>query len=146
MAPSAGFGTFVTIESNPQITDLPAAVTKELRHPPPSAQELHDLTPENDFSTLSQPHKPSRSQTPVTPSELEESRPPTPRNEEIVQALQTLSSPPINKWRFGSCCLSNFANGLNDSAPGALIPYMEKSYSIGYATYGIFRKRLLVVE
>ena len=25
------------------------------------------------------------------------------------------------------------ANGLNDSAPGALIPYVEKWYGIGYA-------------
>jgi len=27
----------------------------------------------------------------------------------------------------------NFASGLNDSAPGALIPYIEKEYHIGYA-------------
>lgn len=27
----------------------------------------------------------------------------------------------------------NLQNGLNDSAPGALIPYMEKQYNIGYA-------------
>lgn len=27
----------------------------------------------------------------------------------------------------------NFGNGLNDAAPGALIPYMEKDYKIGYA-------------
>ena len=36
------------------------------------------------------------------------------------------------KWRVLSNCLMGFGNGLNDSAPGALIPYMEKDYSIGY--------------
>lgn len=29
--------------------------------------------------------------------------------------------------------MMNFASGLNDSAPGALIPYIEKEYHIGYA-------------
>lgn len=29
--------------------------------------------------------------------------------------------------------MMGFGNGFNDSAPGALIPYMEKHYSIGYA-------------
>lgn len=37
------------------------------------------------------------------------------------------------KWRVLSNCLMGFGNGFNDSAPGALIPYMEKHYSIGYA-------------
>lgn len=31
----------------------------------------------------------------------------------------------------------NLAGGLNDSAPGALIPYIEKHYSIGYATVSL---------
>jgi hypothetical protein len=37
-----------------------------------------------------------------------------------------------------SVCLVNFGNGLSDSAPGALIPYMERfvisSHSIGFLT------------
>ncbi|KAL8947842.1 MAG: hypothetical protein Q9222_005913 [Ikaeria aurantiellina] len=39
----------------------------------------------------------------------------------------------MNKYRLLSACLMCFGNGLNDSAPGALIPYMEKTYTIGYA-------------
>lgn len=52
-------------------------------------------------------------------------------------ALQTLSNPPMNRWRFLSACLMCFANGLNDSAPGALIPYLEKGYEIGYAVVSL---------
>jgi fucose permease len=33
--------------------------------------------------------------------------------------------------------LINFGNGMNDSAPGALIPYIEKHYSIGYAVVSL---------
>ncbi|KAE8318361.1 MFS general substrate transporter [Aspergillus transmontanensis] len=36
-------------------------------------------------------------------------------------------------WQLVSACLMNFGNGMNDSAPGALIPYLEKDYNIGYA-------------
>ncbi|KAL4898856.1 hypothetical protein BDW74DRAFT_189895 [Aspergillus multicolor] len=37
------------------------------------------------------------------------------------------------KWRLLSACLMNFGNGMNDSAPGALLPYIEVDYEIGYA-------------
>lgn len=39
----------------------------------------------------------------------------------------------MNKFRHLSACLEYFGNGLNDSAPGALIPYIESAYNIGYA-------------
>lgn len=39
----------------------------------------------------------------------------------------------MNKWRVLAACLVYFGNGMNDSAPGALIPYMESGYHIGYA-------------
>lgn len=42
-----------------------------------------------------------------------------------VEALQSLWDPWMNRFRMASACLNNFCNGLNDSAPGALIPYME---------------------
>jgi hypothetical protein len=43
-----------------------------------------------------------------------------------VEALQSVWNPYMNRFRLLSACLMNFANGMNDSAPGALIPYMEK--------------------
>ncbi|KAL0932318.1 MFS efflux transporter [Colletotrichum truncatum] len=39
----------------------------------------------------------------------------------------------MNRWRFLAACLMNMGNGINDGAPGAIIPYMEKYYNIGYA-------------
>ncbi|KAJ5921143.1 MFS efflux transporter [Penicillium verhagenii] len=49
----------------------------------------------------------------------------------------SLSNPPRNKWRFLSACMMFLANGLGDSAPGALIPYMEEDYHIGYSTVSL---------
>ncbi|KAI4206864.1 MAG: hypothetical protein LQ348_000799 [Seirophora lacunosa] len=151
---SSTLGAFLTFQSNPQITDPPRAVTKHAQpqHPPPSAQELDDLSPghaqphHHDHQTPSaEPTAPNGggAQTPVTPNDLESSRPASPRNgargggEEAVEARQTLSNPPMNRWRFLSACLMCFANGLNDSAPGALIPYLEKGYEIGYAVVSL---------
>lgn len=135
MAYSAALGAFVTVESSPHITDPPAAVRKhtQIRHLPPNVVELDALTLGHGHNTPSQPPTLAGAQTPFTPNELEMSRPSSPGNGEAVEIMQTLSNPRMNKWRFCSCCLMCFANGLNDSAPGALIPYMEKTYSIGYA-------------
>ena len=47
--------------------------------------------------------------------------------------VPTWKDPPRNKWRFLSCCLVYTIAGLGDSAIGALIPYMETHYNIGYA-------------
>ena len=67
-------------------------------------------------------------QTPKTPNDLERSRPATPtsHDREGVHTMQSFSNPPMNKFRMTSTSLLNFANGLSDSAPGALIPYIEK--------------------
>lgn len=70
---------------------------------------------------------PSRGQSPArTPnagSDVEMSRPSSPTPFEV---LQSISDPHMNRYRMAASCLMNFGNGLNDSAPGALIPYMEK--------------------
>lgn len=43
----------------------------------------------------------------------------------------------MNKWRVLAASAVYFGNGLSDSAPGALIPYMETHYNIGYAVVSI---------
>ncbi|KAK3344719.1 major facilitator superfamily domain-containing protein [Neurospora tetraspora] len=74
--------------------------------------------------------------------ELEDqSRPGTPKdslnddsaNSDSVEAMQSIMEPYMNRWRLLAMCLICFSNGMSDSAPGALIPAMEKYYSIGYA-------------
>jgi hypothetical protein len=52
---------------------------------------------------------------PMTPNELEMSRPPTPKQDEAVGMMQSWNSPPINRWRLLSCCFMYFVNGINDS-------------------------------
>ncbi|KAI8961698.1 MFS general substrate transporter [Daldinia sp. FL1419] len=56
---------------------------------------------------------------------------------DAFEALPTLNDPPMNKFRLAACCCSNFIGGLTDSAPGALIPYMESHYNIGYAVVAL---------
>lgn len=41
------------------------------------------------------------------------------------------------KWQLVSACLMSLGGGMNDSAPGALLPYIEKDYNIGYATVSL---------
>ena len=133
MVSQGGFGTLIDIDS--RITDPPAALKKDSHALPdlPTAYELDELnrTPRDNGPPL--PLTPSGGQTPRSLHELEMSRPPTPEYHDAAEVVQTWTNPPINKWRLLSACLMNFGNGLNDAAPGALIPYMEKDYKIGYA-------------
>lgn len=73
----------------------------------------------------------------TTPVDLENSRPssPTQNRAHEVSAIPsaTVKYPPMNRWRIPVLCLAFFIQGLNDSAPGALLPYMEQYYHIKYA-------------
>lgn len=101
--------------------DFDGAITPNASHTPYDAR-----TP-----SLTQ-HQESR-----TPNELEQSRPPTPKRDTATVMIPSFSYPSMNKWRVLSVCLEYFGNGLNDSAPGALIPYIESWYDIGYAVVSI---------
>ncbi|KAF2808230.1 MFS general substrate transporter [Mytilinidion resinicola] len=112
--------------------------------PAPTAVELDDFNWGNRYNgprsgtqtPFGEPGEPSTPMSPITPkspNELEMSRPPSPKRDEAASLVQTFWNPPMNKWRVLSCCLTYFGNGMNDSAPGALIPYMETDYRIGYA-------------
>ena len=51
----------------------------------------------------------------------------------IVHQLPSVKQPYMNRWRVAACCIAFFIQGVNDSAPGALLPYMERYYNIRYA-------------
>ncbi|KAI1304840.1 major facilitator superfamily transporter [Xylaria venustula] len=53
------------------------------------------------------------------------------------EVLPGLTDPPMNKYRFAGGCALIFLTGLVDSANGALLPYMEKHYNIGYAVVSL---------
>ncbi|EPE29802.1 MFS general substrate transporter [Glarea lozoyensis ATCC 20868] len=57
-----------------------------------------------------------------------------PPRDSVFDQKQTLWKPYMNRFRVIGCCLTGFANGMNDSAPGALISSIETHYGIGYGT------------
>ncbi|KAF5647295.1 tetracycline resistance [Fusarium sp. NRRL 52700] len=70
--------------------------------------------------------------------DLEMSQPDRPdSNTETVGVAPTIWNPFMNRFRLLSTCLSQINNALSDGATGALIPYMEKYYGIGYATVSL---------
>lgn len=129
-------GVFINFDKQ-VIPDLPGAVHKT-SEPAPLPHELDDLSWGSRYNGTG----PSGITKPISGTETlmqsyelkrERSRPASPGRDEAANLVQSWSSPPMNKWRVLSACLVYFANGLNDSAPGPLIPYMEPHYHIGYA-------------
>ncbi|QKX58540.1 uncharacterized protein TRUGW13939_05665 [Talaromyces rugulosus] len=102
----------------------------------PSEYELHQLH-RSKSPRVGEVQEPSRASQPQPDLEGSPSAPRSPNVEHFEPAtaelVPSLSNPPRNRWRFASACLMFLANGMNDSAPGALIPYMETDYNIGYA-------------
>lgn len=152
MAPTP-FGVFIDIESQPEqlgkpISEPSAVVQKSPATP--TAIELDALTWGSRYNgpdakhagQYSCPQTPGTGpQTPYTesqtPNPLLASRPPTPQADETAELVQSFFHPYMNRYRVLSACVIYLANGMADSAPGALIPYMEKDYHIGYATVSL---------
>ncbi|OAA69549.1 Major facilitator superfamily domain, general substrate transporter [Cordyceps fumosorosea ARSEF 2679] len=63
------------------------------------------------------------------------SRPGTPDDPpaDAAVVVPTVWEPYMNRFRLLLTCATALAEGMSDSAAGALIPYMEKYYDIGYA-------------
>ncbi|KAK7429901.1 hypothetical protein QQZ08_003523 [Neonectria magnoliae] len=72
-------------------------------------------------------------------TDLEMSRPTSPVSsaDDVVEVVPTVWEPYMNRFRLLSSCLTTIGFALNDSAAGALIPYMEKYYNIGYAVVSL---------
>jgi fucose permease len=97
--------------------------------PTPSAVELDEL---HWGRALTGPHSPLPASGPVTPAGNER---PLLFQEDFLENNNVSQgwSHKANKWRVLSCCLMLFGNGLSDSAPGALLPYIEEHYKVNYA-------------
>jgi fucose permease len=128
------FGAFVQVEAASRPLETPTAVVakeKTTVYHPPATHELDEL---QWGARLTGPSTNDPiSSTPATPRELEQPAPPTPPQRNAVDVVQSVSNPKMNRWRVAACCLTFFTTGFNDSAPGALIPYLETDYKIGYA-------------
>ncbi|KAJ5101770.1 hypothetical protein NUU61_003992 [Penicillium alfredii] len=127
---ASSLGALLEIESSSRVASPPAAVRKDKQGAAqaPSDYELNDLA------------RPPTGPSSPTPSELENRLPTPNETEEVMAAEWALDRTAVSwktKWRLLSACLMNFGNGMNDSAPGALIPYIEKYYGIGYAVVSL---------
>ncbi|KAF7115733.1 hypothetical protein CNMCM5793_003236 [Aspergillus hiratsukae] len=135
---SSAFGAMVRFESASPIAN-PAAVVRKDRQGiarTPSDYELDHMR-ESRQAHASRPSTGVDAPiTPVTPSELE-SLPDSPAGDAAIDPLPNPTSSATTRWRLLSACMMNVANGLNDSGPGALIPYIEKDYNIGYAVVSL---------
>jgi hypothetical protein len=138
---SSAFALYLDVESSSmngessQLPLIPTAPEKALPRTyhsvpqaPPDTIELDNLqwgarlTGPADSGAVT----PSGVETPVAPNDLEMSRPVTPTQEsEGFEAMQSITNPPMNRFRMLAVCTMSFCMGLNDSAPGALIPYIE---------------------
>ncbi|KAG0652901.1 hypothetical protein D0Z07_0436 [Hyphodiscus hymeniophilus] len=147
---SHSFGSFIDIESSPTSSHPDAAIIptapqkahERIYHsvPLPQGQNAIEL---DYFQGGPKPNGPRGESGYNTPSgtrtpgvaDLEMSSPTTPIEHEQagVDIVQSFSNPPMNRFRMLAICLMLFGNGMMDSAPGALIPYIEKHYNIGYA-------------
>jgi fucose permease len=128
------FGAFIQVEASSQPLETPAAVIAKERPTIYHSPTVHELDELRWGARLTGPSANDPvSSTPVTPRELEQSAPPTPTQQSAVDVIQSVSSPKMNRWRVAACGLTFFTTGINDSAPGALIPYLEIDYKIGYA-------------
>lgn len=122
----------IDIESHDFPGPLPAKPKSAVEHVPPTIGNPIDL----EMLPMQSSHSPSRSQ-------KVGQVPPSPSNSvgdnqrRVVEQMQTLWNPPKNKYRVLAACLSSFANGMNDSAPGALIASIERDYNIAYGTVSI---------
>lgn len=70
-------------------------------------------------------------ETPMTPHGLEMSSPP--QGAQTASVVASFGYPKMNKWRVYAAGAIFFGNGLSDASAGALLPYMETYYNIGYA-------------
>lgn len=126
--------TIIDVEPDALISNLPRVLSKDSVALPdlPTAFELGNLNGNAAYHHTSDTATPTGLQTPSSETS-DDGRPVSPEYGRPVEALQSMKRPAINRYRLLASCAMNLCGGLNDSAPGALIPYLEKEYQIGYA-------------
>lgn len=112
----------VTVESAPAAMPCSPARTYDGTPRRQSSVEMRALS---RAATL----PPDSGNGPVTDmgEDVETSRPASPVLPlDAVEVQPSITDPYMNRFRFAAACFMLFQNGLNDSAPGALLPYIEK--------------------
>ena len=130
-------GAFIEHESRSQVVAWPVPAYAQTKLPvsdQPSNLDLDALEWGRKLQGPSTTHNGHNGwQTPATPPDLEGSVRSSPSDQHTAEIVQSASNQPQNRWRLAANALIFFTNGFNDAAPGALIPYMERDFAIGYA-------------
>jgi len=144
------FGALVHVESAPSPAPaLPAAPKPAVSRAHPAAPQQDDNIelqtvrprshhPRNSSGPLSSPvgsrdgkvtpapgRDAGQSSSPASPPSISGGSNGTTGGADAVEVIQSFSDPPMNRYRMLSICSMQLLGGLNDAAPGALIPYME---------------------
>ncbi|KAF7588216.1 hypothetical protein BBP40_005999 [Aspergillus hancockii] len=134
---TSAFGALLQLESSPPIANPAAAVHRDKQgvgHAS-SGHELDEIQHDR-YLNLEASGPVTGVNTPVTPAGVENVSHPL-GTYDAAYANPNPASPSLTKWRLLSACLMSMGGGLNDSAPGALIPYIEEGYGIGYAVVSL---------
>ncbi|KAJ1708132.1 hypothetical protein G4B11_008606 [Aspergillus flavus] len=134
---TSAFGALLQLESSPPIANPAAAVHRDKHGLANASFDLELNEVRHGSSPTSKTTKANSGiATPLTLTGVENHSPaPDVYKSAYPNANQASSSK--TKWRLLSACLMNLGGGLNDSAPGALIPYIEEDYNIGYAVVSL---------
>jgi fucose permease len=125
---------FTEIESIPQsITNPPPAQKKAVRSGDAFELENYFRGVRNETAES----LPSGAQTPQNRDGITSSRSPTSQLRDALPPVQAWNYPAGNRWRVLSSCLAFLGMGIHDSAAGALIPYIETHFHIGYAVVSL---------
>jgi hypothetical protein len=107
----------ITIEAQENISSLPIPPQKAVPHDPSVPSYSIELQRVSGGRTLE--NHPDNQTPPTT------DQPQNPPHDSVFDQKQTIWKPYMNRFRVLGCCLTGFANGMNDSAPGALISSIE---------------------
>ncbi|GAW25088.1 putative major facilitator superfamily transporter [Rosellinia necatrix] len=124
------FQALVQVESN-SLPRAPQRAVSRTYPAVPQRDESIELRPLTRSSAAPTPSGPS---TPQEERDVEMTAAGTPASvldaaaepANAFEVLPNLTDQPMNKFRYLACCTQNVIAGLTDSAPGALIPYIEK--------------------
>jgi hypothetical protein len=117
MMATSGSNTMI-IEPQESILSLQLPPQKSIPHTYPyGASPSIELQPVTGGRTLNEYPNPR------SPPAIEHAQSHNPVS--VFDEKQTCWKPYMNRFRVLGCCLTGFANGMNDSAPGALISSIE---------------------
>lgn len=121
---AASFAAAITVESGEMPVVLLEAPKKSVQrsYPQASRSELDiELQPMSNANAIFDSRQLTASSR-LSVDDVDNSRQTGPATEQV----QTIWKPYKNRFRVLACCMTAFGNGMNDSAPGALLASIER--------------------